>query len=244
MSLINDALRKARQAAAEHDGLRAGARTPRAYPGRGTRPGAGIGAVTLVALAAALAGAAGAWWWATGRDRAALLQPATAGGARAAPADSAAGAAGNEMPATAAAQLEGEAAVPPVRATGLPPQQSTGRATGATAAPASGSPGSEVAAQSEPDGPPAPDRAALGPGGAGSGPPPPRGGRVFILDADLGDTTLSLGYIVFRPLRPFAEINGEEVYEGSEVAGFVVDRIEADRVVLRDADGPLELRVP
>ena len=59
-------------------------------------------------------------------------------------------------------------------------------------------------------------------------------------DPDLGDasddlvacdTTLSLGYIVFRPVRPFAEINGEEVFEGSEIAGFVVERIEADRVV-------------
>jgi len=65
-----------------------------------------------------------------------------------------------------------------------------------------------------------------------------------MLDAELGGTTLSLGYIVFRPVRPFAEINGVDVYEGSEIEGFTVERIEADRVVLRDAEGPLELRVP
>jgi hypothetical protein len=72
----------------------------------------------------------------------------------------------------------------------------------------------------------------------------PTGERIFILDADLGTTSLSLGYIVFRPVRPFAEINGVEVYEGSEVEGFTVEKIEADKVTLRDADGPLVLRVP
>ena len=70
------------------------------------------------------------------------------------------------------------------------------------------------------------------------------GNRVFVMDADLGYTTLSLGYIVFRPVRPFAEINGVDIYEGSEIAGFKVEKIEIDRVVLRDDRGPLELRVP
>jgi hypothetical protein len=64
------------------------------------------------------------------------------------------------------------------------------------------------------------------------------------MDAELGYASLSLGYIVFRPVRPFAEINGNDVYEGSEVAGFKVEKIEVDRVVLRDDRGLLELRVP
>jgi hypothetical protein len=68
--------------------------------------------------------------------------------------------------------------------------------------------------------------------------------RVFIMDADLGYASLSLGYIVYRPIRPFAEINGNDVYEGSEVEGFLVEKIEVDRVVLRDDRGPLVLRVP
>ncbi len=34
------------------------------------------------------------------------------------------------------------------------------------------------------------------------------GERVFVMDAELGYASLSLGYIVFRPIRPFAEING------------------------------------
>ena len=44
--------------------------------------------------------------------------------------------------------------------------------------------------------------------------------------------------------NPFAEINGVEVWVGSEIEGFVVEAIEADRVVLRDDNGPLILRVP
>ena len=70
------------------------------------------------------------------------------------------------------------------------------------------------------------------------------GNRIFILDADLGYATLSLGYIVARPDNPFAEINGAEVIVGSEVEGFRVEKIEADRVVLRDEKGELVLRVP
>ncbi len=51
--------------------------------------------------------------------------------------------------------------------------------------------------------------------------------RVYVLDADLGNVTLSLGYIVARTTNPFAEINGVEVFVGSEIEGFVV---EEDRV--------------
>ena len=64
------------------------------------------------------------------------------------------------------------------------------------------------------------------------------------MEAELGDVVLSLGYIVARTTNPFAEINGVDVYVGSEIEGFVVEAIEADRVVLRDDKGPLTLRVP
>jgi hypothetical protein len=70
------------------------------------------------------------------------------------------------------------------------------------------------------------------------------GERVFIIEADLGDVVLNLGYIVARHENPFAEINGIDVYLGSEIEGFVVESIEADRVVLRDDEGLLVLRVP
>jgi len=75
-------------------------------------------------------------------------------------------------------------------------------------------------------------------------PEPGNGERVFVLDADLGHVTLSLDFIVFRSVDPFAEINGIEVRKGSLVEGFRVEALEADRVVLRDAVGPLVLRIP
>ena len=70
------------------------------------------------------------------------------------------------------------------------------------------------------------------------------GNRVFVMEGNIGGVTLSLGYIVARTTNPFAEINGTDVWIGSEIEGFVVEAIEADRVVLRDDNGPLILRVP
>ena len=72
----------------------------------------------------------------------------------------------------------------------------------------------------------------------------PNGERVFVMEAELGGVSLSLGFIVARSTNPFAEINGSEVWIGSEIEGFVVEAIEADRVVLRDDKGLLILRVP
>jgi len=70
------------------------------------------------------------------------------------------------------------------------------------------------------------------------------GNRVFVMEAELGYASLSLGFIVSRASNSFAEINGREVWIGSEIEGFVVEAIEADRVILRDDKGPLILRVP
>jgi hypothetical protein len=72
---------------------------------------------------------------------------------------------------------------------------------------------------------------------------PDAGERVFVLDADLGDVTLSLGYIVFKPSDPFAEINGREVRQGSLVEGYRVEEIERDRVRLRQGERTVVLRV-
>jgi hypothetical protein len=71
-----------------------------------------------------------------------------------------------------------------------------------------------------------------------------RGGeREYVVEADLGYAFLSLDYIVSRSEDPFAEINGTEVHEGSWIEGFTVEKIEQDRVLLRDDRGPLVLRV-
>ena len=70
------------------------------------------------------------------------------------------------------------------------------------------------------------------------------GERVFEIEAELGYASLNLGYIIARSENPFAEINGVDVFVGSEIEGFVVEAIETDRVILRDDKGPLVLKVP
>ena len=63
-----------------------------------------------------------------------------------------------------------------------------------------------------------------------------------MLEADLGDARLSLGYIVSRETDPFAEVNGEVVHIGSQVEGLTVVSIERDRVTLRGLHRTVVLR--
>ncbi|HSO22806.1 MAG TPA: hypothetical protein VLT81_07855 [Chondromyces sp.] len=236
MSLINDALRKARQAAAEHDVQEGRARPPMAYPSRGPGRGLGRAAVAMIAAAACLAGAAAVWWAmsesAPRRDRA-VAAPAplveaggTAPGTVSRP----------DEPASGSVARQAETTPPPPRVAA----GDSGGLSRPTQAESNGRGGrddgtAEAAPADDDRAPPTPGV----PQGRG-----PTGERVYVLDADLGDVRLSLDFIVFRQVRPFAEINGVEVYEGSEIEGFTVEKIEADQVTLRDAAGPLVLRVP
>jgi hypothetical protein len=237
VSLINDALRKARQAAAEHEQNRDRSLPPPTYPRR-RRRASGTGVLLLVAIAAGVLGAAVVWWSMT----------------RSAP--------GKVPVARAEANAAGDAATLEETAAIVEPTPT------ASAGTAEAGPGSRPTAHGTTTGDAGPDPAARRPEGPSSpssaqplrppaeaagtdeatapesAPASGSGERVFVLDADLGGVTLSLGYIVFRPVRPFAEINGVEVYEGSEIAGFTVEKIEADMVTLSDTDGPLVLRVP
>jgi len=73
--------------------------------------------------------------------------------------------------------------------------------------------------------------------------PVAQGPREFVAEARLGDVTLTLGYLVFRQTDPFAEINGTTAFVGTVVEGFRVDEIRRDRVVLSDQHGPVVIRV-
>ena len=176
-----------------------------------------------MAVAAAAIGAAGAWWFVSNRH----TSPSEL--------------AGNEArPATVTEKLAAPIAPPEASPTPFqhltatdgdqaqPVEESRARSLPAAKAPAT------VRIEAEPT------RAKLMP----TAPAAASGERVYIMEADLGDVVLNLDYIVARQGNPFAEINGVEVYLGSEIEGFVVESIEADRVVLRDEDGPLVLRVP
>ena len=212
MSLINDALRKARQAAAEHEAQQPDTafRAPRAYPSRGPRRRSGVVVLALVAVMAGLAGAAVAWWAVGQRE-----QPVAAVVPMPTP---------SPPPFVEAPQSEAPAVVPV--------ESAVQTAVILVATPSPTAP--QIVTSREPAPVPTPQETT----GAATN------DRVFDLDADLGYATLSLGYIVSRPVNPFAEINGVEVFIGSEVEGFRVEKIEADRVVLRDEKGELVLRVP
>jgi hypothetical protein len=216
VSLINDALRKARLAAAEHEAQQPDAtfRAPKAYPSRGPRRRSGVVMLAVVAVMAGLAGAAVAWWAVGQRE-----QPV----ATVAPTPTASPTTVIEQPNDPRPEPTSTAVV----------HVQMGEETAVILVPTPTPAALQVATALEqtPEPTPAPTQQK-------------QIDRVFVLDADLGYATLSLGYIVARPVNPFAEINGAEVFIGSEVEGFRVEKIEADRVVLQDEKGELVLRVP
>ncbi|KDA53172.1 hypothetical protein EG19_07290 [Thermoanaerobaculum aquaticum] len=76
-------------------------------------------------------------------------------------------------------------------------------------------------------------------------PPPtakPAISQEFAVQAKLPDRVLTLDFLVYGPTRSFARINGQEVVEGSTVAGFVVEKILEDRVILRQGQETVVLK--
>jgi len=238
LSLVGDALRKARQEAALRDARQLGSNPlpPLARPVRRSRLGLGLLVGLLAGAAVAIAGGA-AVWWAVGRggpEEHTGLQVqgtlSTGGGAAAgspapseAPPDETTQVAGTrprterEIGAASSAAAPAVAAAPVVQP--QPPPPIAAREHSST----------EVRV--------APPQST----------PTPRsrewtGTREFVLDADVGSKHLSLGYIVYRETDPFAEINGQEVHVGSQVEGLTVVSIEADRVTLRGLDRTVVLR--
>jgi hypothetical protein len=72
-----------------------------------------------------------------------------------------------------------------------------------------------------------------------------RGGereRVFVIDADLGYAKLHLDWLVYKPGASFGRINGQEIVVGSNIDGFTVEKIDPEAVTLRDRHGALVLR--
>ncbi len=217
MSLINEALRKARQAASEHESKPpAGPFQPtRAYPSRRSGRRTGLLGIVMVAIAASVIGAAAAWWLLVDHEPD-LTDTTTI-----------------ENPSIAAVTPAPtpQSSPSPVEDQANPVEIAKPSATGLTPVVA---PASEELMVELDNPAPTPIEPATGPNGE----------RIFVMEAELGYASLSLGYIVARSNNAFAEINGTEVWIDSEIEGFVVEAIEADRVVLRDDKGPLILRVP
>jgi len=233
VSLISDALRKARQDSAAGGDLQRGIELPLAKTGR-SRLGVGLVLGAVIALAAALAGAAVVWWaldWANDEVVAVQSTPSDAG----APSDPEAAAhtlAGTSEPAPGVVASESASMTQP----------SAGEAADAEAADPIAAGLTEPALDPEPAGE-EPGSSAEDTAAAVHDQPGEEGARVFAVDADLGHVVLSLDYVVYRSDDPFAQINGTEVHIGSIVAGLVVDEIGPNHVRLHDEDGPVVIRV-
>ncbi|MBZ5590001.1 MAG: hypothetical protein LAO05_15715 [Acidobacteriia bacterium] len=246
MSLVSEALRKARQEAAEKGAKQRGVifRTTVVLGSEGARPWLGW-IVAGVVAASGLAGAGVAWFVFAGRGRtpapvapaarpavtapSALTNLAVSGPtapplalAAAEPAPSAAPGGGVELTAipVAGRHQRPEAAAPDAR----PPTPSMQTTALAVAPPGPRTePGAELA--------PRPANATAS------------RERSFVLDADLGKVKLHLDYIVYRSKNPFAGINGQQVTIGSLIEGFTVEEIDTEAVRLRDGKGIVVLRV-
>ena len=227
MSLINEALRKARQAASEHDSKQPDDvfRPRKAYPSRRSGRRSGSLAMILIAVIAGVGGATAAWWFLSDRPTA----PTEATVSRGRSFDAASPAASTEpSPVREDVRFEPDSSRAPAQLVSEPTSVR--------------SEDSVATSQNDAE----PPQIAVSPAKAAAKKPVigPDGERVYVMEAELGGVSLSLGYIVARSTNPFAEINGSDVYVGSEIEGFVVEAIEADRVVLRDDTGLLILRVP
>lgn len=134
------------------------------------------------------------------------------------------------QPALPVAPLPAPTEVPSFRPTPAPPPQLPRQAGGDSPAPELPPP---------PAAPTPPTVAQVAP------PAPPKGPTTqeFVLEAHLPDGVLSLDFLVYGSGRAFARINGQDVAVGDEVAGFTVEAIHEDRVVLRGASGRVVLKL-
>ena len=250
MSLIGDALRKARQETPPARGAQSSSRPPawRREAGRGLRKTMALG--LLLGALAAVAGGAGVWFL---RARAPvsprIARETSQAGLVVAPATA--------VPSAAPTQGHRQrpisgANVAPVPAPAHPGfVTSPARHSSTTPGPAVGR-GREHVDDPE-TGAPAPEPASVSgqhqaqPGEhAGAVAGQPVGLRQKALtpknvdavgEAQVGSVKLSLEYIVYRSNNPFAQINGQEAHIGTDIDGFIVKDIQLDYVLLLGETG-------
>jgi hypothetical protein len=234
MSLIHEALRKARREQEEQDAR--GVAYARGLTGQRRRHGLGTGILLGALLAVLVGGAVGLGLWLGRGDHGGALPPAPGSAAAATQAAGASsiGPTGSQPEATPVGTAAAEAPTASVPAT-TAPSGDPGQPPLDQRTPGADQPG-PPAAEHRPSPPAerATPRETRGPGGE----------RVFHTEADLGYASLSVDYIVARPHDPFVRINGMDLRVGNTVEGFTVEAITPTEVRLRDERGPLILKVP
>ncbi len=244
MSLINDALRRARQEAAEREAREKGLPPPVLPPPRrmgvhlppaGVLMAVGLGALLVGVLVAVLAVLPG-----SGEGTAAIPEAASQG-----------------TSGTPEAGSDGRAVDEAARGV-QPGARNPRRSSGSSSASMTTPPPAKRVQARPAERPPVLQPSSPSPAGARkplvtpvpaqptasartTRPPRSTEPREYRGEARLGETTLTLDYIVYRSSDPFAEINGVELHEGWEVSGYTVVRIQADRVVLEGPAGEIVL---
>jgi hypothetical protein len=241
MSLVGDALRKARQEAAERDSDRRGVLFSAKIADRPVRSNLGLGLAlgALIAIVATVVGGLAVWWLfvrSTPEHQPSLTAMRAAPVAAAEPdADD-----GNQLRQPAAEDggtggRQGQplrstavsAEQPPIDPDPVPDPEDSSAAVGASGA---DPPDSGVAERVDPA-----EGEFLG---------IEDGAEVYLMEAMIDGVVLSLDYLVFRTEDPFAEINGLEVHIGATIEGFRVKAIERDRVHLSNGRREIVLRAP
>jgi len=233
MSLISEALRKARQEAAEREAKERGMEAPvvAGYWKRGGRLGVGLVLGAAIAMGAAVIGGGLVWWALEDRADPKVVEE-TSGG------EAPAGAEVVEVqPAQDNAALvideaaeEVELTSGSVDSTSDEPEVLADIADTALA-------GVEVV-ESEPD-----NEEGVSVEVSSPQPQIALAAGEFVGEAHVGDVTLTLDYLVFRKENPFAQINGRDVRVGAVIEDYVVESITEDRVVLTQGDNEIVLRV-
>lgn len=227
MSLINEALRKARLEEAEREAREKGLERPvvAGYWKRRRQLGLGLMIGAAAAFGAAMVGGAVMWWLLVGPEQ---IPPGQTEPAMAVPVPGgvSAGAVGDPEPPNAespdpVAFAEPEGSQPPdqdSKPPGLLPVESAATSTtsGGGGVPEA-SPGGGLE--------PAPSVAA-------ATPEPESGSGASVGQVEVDGVTLTLDYLVYRSENPFAQINGRDVRVGAVIEGWIVTGITADAVVL------------
>lgn len=249
MSLIGDALRKARQEASERESDRKGILFSAKIadsPGR-SNLGLGLALGALIAVIATVAGGAAVWWVLGGADtdEPPMIEATQSGSVdpvneKSDPVPDPEGtdisgsgrdggsASGSEQDRGRRSVTESPAAVDPV-----PVPHGTG-----TSDDSSGSGGGGDRAEDEVQ---SPIIEVSESGYIGT----QDGEEIYILEANLGNgVSLSLDFLIFREEDPFAEINGIELHLGGTIEGFRVKDIARDRVTLSNGRRTIVLRAP
>ncbi len=228
MSLISDALRKARQEATEREAKSRGMETPvvAGYWKRGGRLSIGLILGAAIAVGAAGIGGGLMWWALADRSDKNTVE-----------APDGIGPAGAEAAEVQRDQASVESAPPQSGDVGAPIMMPVESRPDDRDLPYAGE-GDAVTQVVDR----MPDREEQAPVEVPS-PTPKLPDGEYVGEAHIGDVTLTLDYLVYRKENPFAQINGRDVRVGAVIEDHVVETITQDSVVLSKGDTKIVLRV-